>query len=186
VSVLEWIAAALGVVNIILIIRRNIWNFPVALVMVSLYAKIFWDLKLYSDAGLQLFFFAVNVIGWRLWRANEGDDGVIQVQRLCLRDLLLWLGGSVAATLGWGWIMHRLTDASLPWGDAAIAMLSVVAQILMTRRFLENWLWWIAVNIISIGVYVFKGIWVTAGLYGLFLVMAVIGYAEWRKALRGP
>jgi nicotinamide mononucleotide transporter len=183
-SAIEIIAALFGVANIILIIRRSIWNFPVALVMVSLYAKIFWDLKLYSDAGLQLFFFIVNCVGWWMWRKSSAEAGEIRVERLSTPGLAAWIAGSVAATLGWGWLMHRFTDASLPWADASIAMLSVAAQILMTRRYLENWLWWIIVNIISVIVYVDRGITLTAGLYGLFLLMAILGLLEWQRASR--
>jgi nicotinamide mononucleotide transporter len=180
-SLIEWIAVAFGVANIVLIIRRNVLNFPVALVMVALYGKIFWDLKLYSDAGLQVFFFVVNIIGWRMWSANEAASGEIQVERLRPRARALWLGGTLGATLMWGAMMHRFTDASLPWADAAIAMMSVAAQILMTRRYLENWLGWIAVNMLSVAVYAAKGIVLTAGLYGLFLIMAGVGLYEWRR-----
>ncbi len=180
-TLIEWIAVALGIANIILIIRRSVLNFPVALLMVALYAKIFWDLKLYSDSGLQLFFFIVNLIGWRMWSVRQTDTGDIAVKRLTLRALGMWVIGSAGATLIWGWLMHRYTDASLPWADAAIAMLSVAAQILMTRRYLENWLWWIVVNILSIAVYWAKGIALTAGLYGLFLIMAGFGYLEWKR-----
>jgi nicotinamide mononucleotide transporter len=183
-SVLEWIAVALGVANIILIIRRSVWNFPVALLMVALYGRIFWGLKLYSDAGLQVFFFIVNLIGWWMWRANEAQSGEVQGTRLSPRGRLLWIAGSLLCVALWGWIMHRFTDASLPWADAAIAMLSVAAQILLTRRYVENWLWWIVVNLISIITYTAKGIPLSAGLYALFLVMAVIGFNEWKKALK--
>ncbi len=180
-SLIEWTAAAFGVANIILIIKRSVLNFPVALVMVALYGKLFWDLKLYSDAGLQVFFFAVNIIGWRMWTANEAAAGEVIVERLSRHGLALWVGGTCLMTLIWGGLMHRYTDASLPWADAAIAMMSVAAQVLMTRRYLENWIWWIAVNILSVAVYATKGIVLTAGLYGLFLIMAGVGLFEWRR-----
>ena len=181
-SALEIAATLLGVANIILIVRRSVWNFPVALAMVSLYAVIFFEAKLYSDSGLQLFFFAINLYGWRAWTQNRADAGRIVVARLDARALAMWAGGSALAILGWGALMARLTDASHPWWDAAIAMLSVAAQILMTRRYLENWWWWIAVNLISIPLYVVKGLELTAGLYGLFLVLALWGLIEWRNA----
>ncbi len=183
-SDLEWVAVALGVANISLIIKRSVWNFPVALVMVAIYAKIFWGLKLYSDAGLQVFFFIVNLVGWWLWTKKSSNEGEIIVERLSPIGWASWITGSTLAVLGWGWFMHHYTDASLPWADAAIAMLSVAAQILMTRRYVENWHWWIVVNIISVAVYLNKGIPRTAGLYSVFLVMAVIGLKEWQKASR--
>jgi nicotinamide mononucleotide transporter len=182
VSPIEIVATVLGVANIVLIIRRSIWNFPVALAMVSLYAVIFAEAKLYSDAGLQVFFFAVNLYGWWAWSRNRLESGTIIVERLPLRALLVWIAGSAAAAIVWGSVMGRFTDATHPYWDASIAMLSVAAQILMTRRYLENWWWWIAVNSISIPLYLTKGLTLTAGLYGLFLILAIWGLIEWRRA----
>jgi nicotinamide mononucleotide transporter len=183
-SAIEIIAVMLGVANILLVARRSIWNFPVALVMVTLYARIFWDAKLYSDAGLQGFFFAVNLYGWWSWRANKAEAGEVVVERLARTALFAWIAGSVIAVLGWGTLMARLTDASLPYADASVAMLSVAAQLLMTWRKLENWYWWIVVNIISVGLYAVKGLYLTTGLYALFLGLAVWGLINWRKSAR--
>jgi nicotinamide mononucleotide transporter len=183
-SAIEIIAVVLGVANILLVARRSIWNFPVALVMVTLYTRIFWDAKLYSDAGLQVFFFAVNLYGWWSWRTNKAEAGEVVVERLAPTALFAWIGGSVLAVAGWGTIMARLTDASLPYADSSVAMLSVAAQLLMTWRKLENWYWWIIVNVISVGLYAVKGLYLTAGLYALFLVLAVWGLISWRKGTR--
>ena len=183
-SPLEIIAVALGVANILLVAKRNIWNFPVALIMVALYARIFWEAKLYSDAGLQGFFFAVNLYGWWSWRANKADAGEVVIERLTRTALTSWIAGSIIAMLGWGTVMARLTDASLPYADASVAMLSVAAQLLMTWRKIENWYWWIVVNILSIGLYAVKGLYLTTGLYVVFLILAVWGLINWRKAVQ--
>jgi nicotinamide mononucleotide transporter len=182
-STIEIVAVALGVANILLVARRSIWNFPVALVMVTLYARIFWDAKLYSDAGLQGFFFVVNLYGWWSWRANKAGTGEVVVERLTRGALTAWVAGSIIAVLGWGTVMARLTDASLPYADASVAMLSVAAQLLLTWRKLENWYWWIVVNIISVGLYAVKGLYLTTGLYALFLVLAFWGLISWRKSV---
>jgi nicotinamide mononucleotide transporter len=183
-SAIEIIAVILGIANILLVARRSIWNFPVALVMVALYARIFWEAKLYSDAGLQGFFFAVNLYGWWSWHTNKVDAGEVVVERLTCAALAAWIGGSIIAVLGWGTVMARLTDASLPYADASVAMLSVAAQLLMTWRKLENWYWWIVVNIISVGLYAVKGLYLTTGLYALFLTLAFWGLMNWRKSVR--
>jgi nicotinamide mononucleotide transporter len=183
-SIIEIIAVVLGIANILLVARRSIWNFPVAMVMVTLYARIFWDAKLYSDAGLQVFFFAVNLYGWWSWRANKAEAGEVVVERLTHTALVAWIGGSILAVLAWGTIMARLTDASLPYADASVAMLSVAAQLLMTWRKLENWYWWIIVNVISVGLYAVKGLYLTTGLYALLLVLAVWGLINWHKTAR--
>ena len=181
---IEIVAVLLGIANIVLIIRRSVWNFPVAIVMVALYFIIFRDAKLYSDAGLQIFFAAINLYGWWSWNRNKDDSGVISVRRLPATGYALWITGSILAIWAWGAIMHAETDASYPYWDASVAMLSILGQILMTRRFVENWHYWIIVNIISVPLYIVKDLHLTAGLYGIFLVLAIAGLVEWRKAER--
>jgi nicotinamide mononucleotide transporter len=181
-SPIELVAAALGLANVFLIVRRSVWNYPFALGMVALYAVIFWDAKLYSDAGLQVFFFAVNVYGWWAWTRSKSGAGTILVERMKPAHRALWMGGALAAIWGWGSFMAAQTDASAPYWDASIAMLSVAGQILMTQRFIENWHYWIVVNVISVPLYWSKGLYLTAGLYVIFLALAVAGLIEWRKA----
>ncbi|MEY5008667.1 MAG: hypothetical protein RL764_1983 [Pseudomonadota bacterium] len=181
-SLLEVLAALFGLANIALIIRRSVWNFPVALVMVSLSGVVLWDARLYSDAALQIFFFIVNILGWVLWARNQGAAGEIMVDRLGLTGQIIWTSSALAAVWGWGWFMAGHTQASFPYWDASVAVLSVCAQILMTRRYIDNWHWWIVINILSIGLYAAKGLYWFTGLYILFLGMAVLGLVEWRRA----
>jgi nicotinamide mononucleotide transporter len=179
-SPIEIAAFALGLANIGLLIRRSIWNFPFGIAMVTLYAVIFWQARLYSDAGLQVFFFVVQLYGW--WRWSRGaEQGVVTVRTMDPRSRSLWTIGTAVLIALWGTAMHRLTDASLPYWDAAIAMMSVSAQILMTRRFVENWPVWVAVDVISIGVYAAKGLWLTTALYAIFLLLAIVGWIEWHR-----
>jgi nicotinamide mononucleotide transporter len=183
-SAIEIVAVLLGLANILLIIRRSVWNFPVAIAMVSLYFVIFRDAKLYSDAGLQVFFAIVNLYGWWSWNRNKADAGEVVVRRLPSIVFGLWIIGSVAAIWGWGAFMVTYTGISYAYWDASVAMLSVAGQILMARRFVESWQWWIIVNLISIPLYVTKELYLTAGLYSVFLVLAIAGLIEWRKAER--
>lgn len=183
-TTLEAIAAVLTLANIALVVRRSVWNFPAALVAVTLTAIVLWQSRLYSDAGLQGFFFVLNLYGWWAWRSNIADAGVLVVERLSPVALWFWLAASAAAVLAWGGFMAWATDASLPWLDAAVAMLSVGGQILLVRRKLENWYWWIAVNAISIGLYAIKGLYWFTALYVLLLGLAVRGLIEWRDAER--
>lgn len=181
-SWLEVLAALFGLANILLIVRRSVWNFPAALIMVTLTGVVLWEAKLYSDAGLQAFFFIVNILGWVLWARNRGAAGEIMVDRLGAAGQIVWIALAMAATYGWGLFMALNTDATNPWWDASVAMLSIAAQILMTRRYINNWHWWIVVNILSIGLYWHKQLYVFTGLYVVFLGMAVWGLIEWRRA----
>ena len=180
---LEAIAFALGVINVTLVVRRSVWNYPFALAMVSLYAAVFWQARLYSDTLLQGFFFVVNVYGWIGWHANRAGAGEIVVGTMTMRARIGWTIGCATAAGLWGAGMHRYTDASFPWWDAAVAAVSVAAQILLAWRKLENWVLWIAVDLASIGLYAAKGLWLTMALYAVFLVLAVWGLLDWRRVL---
>ena len=183
-SILEWVAVALGIANIALLIRRSIWNYPFALAMVTLYAFIFYEAKLYSDTLLQGFFFVVNIFGWMMWRRAAGDAGPVKVERLSAAQRINWVAGTLVATGLWGWLMHYYTDAASPWWDAGVAMGSVAAQILLAQRKIENWYGWIAVDMLAVGLYASRGLWLTSGLYALFLTMCIVGLLEWRRAER--
>lgn len=182
VSPIEATASLLGLINVTLVVRRSVWNYPFALAMVSLYAWVFFGAKLYSDALLQLFFFAVNLYGWWNWARSRADTGEVRVERLGHVARFCWLAGCVVASALWGALMHRHTDAAFPWWDGSIAMVSVAAQILQSRRKWESWLLWIAVDIAAVPLFALKGLWLTAGLYLVFLALSVWGLIQWTKA----
>ena len=180
---IEWIAAGLGLANVALVVRRSVWNYPFALAMVSLYFFVFVDAKLYSDAILQLFFLAINLYGWWAWLKVRQAAGEVTVGGLSWPARGLWLAGTVALSLGWGFGMAHFTDANAPIADAMILGGSVAAQILMAMRRWENWLLWIAVDLIAVPLYFSRGLEPTAGLYLVFLALAVAGLVTWRKKL---
>jgi nicotinamide mononucleotide transporter len=188
VSTLELAATVLGLLNVTLIVRRSVWNYPFGIVMVALYAVIFWRAKLYSDAGLQVFFFVVQFYGWWAWTRAREVDGEIIVETMGPKERASWAATGIICVALWGGVMHRLTDASYPWWDGSVAILSIAAQILMTRRKIENWWLWIVVDLISVGLYAAKGLWPTMLLYNVFLLLAVWGLIGWRRAAReaGP
>lgn len=174
----------LGLANVTLVVLRSIWNYPFALVMVALYAVIFHDAKLYSDALLQIFFFVVNIYGWWYWARGKAESGEIRVERLSWPARFSWLAGIVALIGLWGWLMDTRTDAHFPYWDGAIAMMSVAAQILMSRRYLENWILWIAVDILAVGLYWVKDLRLTSALYMVFLALSIWGLEEWMRVRR--
>ncbi len=180
---LEIVAAMLGVVNIVLVVRRSIWNFPFGIAMVSLYFFVFWDAKLYSDALLQIFFLIIQLVGWVAWsRARQVDRGVA-VGTMSMRARIGWLVATTIAILIWGTGMGRFTDAAAPFADATVAGLSVTAQILQSMRRVESWVLWILVDAVAIGLFAGRGLAITAVLYVLFLILAVTGLIEWRRKL---
>lgn len=179
---LEWVAVALGVINVALLIRRSVWNYPFGIAMVVLYFLIFREQRLYSEMLLQVFFVGVQLVGWVAWARSGGLTGPVEAHRLPAAERWLWPIGTMLGAAVWGWAVASFTDAAAPWWDAAIAVGSVAAQLLLVRRMIENWLLWIAVDVMAIGLYWERGLMQTAGLYCLFLIMCIIGWLEWRKA----
>lgn len=176
---LEWTAAGFGVLNIALLIWRSVWNYLFGIVMVSLYIFVFWQERLYAEAGLQVFFILAQVYGWRLWLKVGGEDNRVPVRWLDNFSRAVWAMVALALSVNLGWVMHRFTDATMPYADSAIAGASVAAQLLLAFRRIENWILWILIDIGSIGLYINRGLYPTAGLYGGMLVMSLIGLREW-------
>ena len=181
---LELLATLLGIANILLLVRRSIWNYPFGLAMVALYADIFFAAKLYSDALLQCFFFAIQLYGWFAWWRVGGAQHQVAVERLTWPARAAWIGMILVTGLAWGTIMHTYTDAVFPWWDATVASASIAAQILLARRRIENWVLWIAVDALAIGLYLMRSLPLTAGLYALFLLLCIAGRGEWALAER--
>lgn len=187
-AALEWAAAAFGVVNIALLIWRSIWNFPFGIVMVALYIFVFWEKRLYGEASLQVFFIIAQAWGWWLWHKTGGEDvdrpDQVPVRWLDNMSRAVWALATAAVSLNLGWVMHKFTDASMPYADAAITGASVTAQILLAFRRVENWVLWIGIDVAAIGLYINRGLYPTAGLYGGLLVMSLLGLKEWVHAAR--
>lgn len=181
---LEMAAVALGLANITLLVRRSIWNYPFGMAMVALYVLILRDAKLYGQAGLQVFFLAMQGWGWYLWARAGGLQDAVAVRWMGWPARIAALTAVGAVTVLLGTAMHLLTDAPMPFADAAITGASIVAQVLLSVRRVENWMLWIAIDAGAIWLYIAHDLHLTAGLYAAFLVLAAIGLGEWRKAAR--
>ncbi len=182
-SSLEIIAALFGVVSVFLSVRQNIWSWPTAIVNVGLYIFVFYETRLYADTGLQVVYVVLNAYGWYHWLYGGKNRTELPVTRTGLR-LGLFLATLVAAgTILIGTLLARNTDAALPYVDALTTSTSLVAQWMMTRKLLENWPVWVAVDVVYIGMYINRSLRVTAVLYFIFLILSVVGYFQWRRSL---
>ncbi len=181
---LELVAVAFGALTVWLSTRQHISAWPTALVNATLYFVVFQRAQIYANMGLQVVYFALSCYGWYAWKYGGADHTGVVVTRtsraLALR--LLAIGAAVAALLGWA--LARWTDAATPWLDSGTTATSLVAQWMMTRKYLENWLVWIVVDVVYVGMYIAQGLRPTAALYTLFLVLATMGYLSWRRSLR--
>jgi nicotinamide mononucleotide transporter len=179
---LEWIAAILSAVSVYLSARENIWSWPTAIVSVAMYGLVFLRTGLYSDAGLQVFFCAISVYGWYEWLHGGENRSRLHVSRATPKA---WAISAVFGVVFWivlGFLTSKLRGVALPFLDSALATLSVIAQIMMTRKIIENWILWIIADIVYVPMYIFKGLYPTAGLYAVFLVLAIMGLLEWRRS----
>ena len=183
-DLLEIVAVALGLVNVGLLVRRSIWNYPFGMAMVTLYAIIFYRARLYGEAGLQVFFFVVQVYGWWLWARAGGLEQAVAVRWMSWPARVAWLAAVAVVASSLGVAMHALTDAAVPFADAAITAASVAAQVLLSFRRIENWILWIAIDVGSIALYWSRDLQLTAGLYVAFLVLASVGLHQWIAASR--
>lgn len=171
-----------GALCVWLLVRRNIWNFPVGMVNYVFFIILFVNSGLYADAGLQVVYFVLACLGWYWWlRGGEQKDGVafsdptpLQLVGCCVAILI------IAAIIRW--VLHMYTDSDVAGLDALTTAMSLVAQFMLSRKWIANWWLWIAVDVIYMPLYAYKGLWLTAILYGVFLIMCIMGLSEWRKA----
>ena len=179
---LEILAVVFGIVSVYLSTRENIWSWPTALVNVALYFVVFFEVKLYADMGLQVVYFALSLYGWYQWLYGGEQRTELHVSRVTrsLAIRLALLGLTSALVLGT--ILARFTDAALPYLDSLTTSTSLVAQWMMTRKIVENWAVWVAVDVVYIGMFIFKQLYLTAGLYTVFLVLAVMGFRKWKRS----
>ncbi len=188
-SALEIIAVIISALAVWLTARRNVWCWPIGIVSVLLYARIFFDAKLYSDLLLQLIFAVMQLYGWWNWTHKKAAENAVEDKLHILPQRLSAAGWGVGLLIGalgsvlLGYVMARYTDAHIPWIDSALTSFSLVAQFWMARKYIANWWLWIIVDVIYVGVYIYKDLQLTAGLYTLFIVLAVVGLVNWRREL---
>ncbi|HPG08893.1 MAG TPA: nicotinamide riboside transporter PnuC [Saprospiraceae bacterium] len=190
-QILEWVAAISGILCVYLLTRENIWAWIFGLISVGIYVYIFWINKLYSDTILHVVYVVLNAYGLYAWTRRTKVPNTANTDLLTitwLPNIQRWgyLILIVIGSLLWGYGMNRYTDASYPYPDAFTTVASLVAQYLIARKRLENWLIWIVVDVVAIVIYGFKGIWVTSGLYVVYLVLSVLGFREWRNRMAEP
>ncbi len=181
----ELIGALLSAWGVWLTAKRQPWCWPIGLLSVLVYVWIFVDAKLYSDALLQLAFAGLIVYGWHRWLRNLGEDGLVRVAALPPGQAAAHLLMGGAGALALGFVMHRWTDAALPWLDSALTAFSLVAQWWQGRRHIAAWWLWIVVDVIYVGEYVYKHLLITSVLYAGFIVLAIIGLRAWQQARDG-
>ncbi len=180
---IELVAVVVTLAAVYLTTRQIIWCWPLGMVSVTLYALVFYNAKLYADMGLQALYFGLAIYGWWAWLHGSEDHGELEVSLTSNRAWIMLATIAALAGLLLGFTLSRLTDASLPFMDSILTSFSIVAQWMQTRKLLEAWLVWLVVDVFYVGMFLYKGLTPTAGLYAVFLFLAVLGFVEWRRSM---
>jgi nicotinamide mononucleotide transporter len=185
-SPLEIVAAITSLICVYLTVKNNIWNWLWGGIGVILYGWIFWEYKNYANAGLQiLYFLPIQFYGWWVWlKGNPQKDDALPISFLSNRDRALWT--VVMAVLTWGiYVVLKFTNDPLPFSDGLTTAMSIVAQYLQVHKRFENWLIWVVADLIySFYIFPVQKLYVSAGLYVIFTILAVVGAVEWWRLFR--
>ncbi|HDR88582.1 MAG TPA: nicotinamide riboside transporter PnuC [Bacteroidetes bacterium] len=183
--VIEIFGAVTGLIYLYFSIRQNIWLWPLGIFTSSVYIYVFFVSKFYADMGLQGYYLVVSIYGWYHWlhgaSGNRSDE--LPVSRTSRRQWVVLLIITLVLFVLMAWVLERFTDSDVPRWDAFTTAASITATWMLARKLLEHWLIWVVVDAVSMGLYVYKGLYPTVGLFAVYTLMAVKGYVEWKKDL---
>ncbi|WP_448211664.1 nicotinamide riboside transporter PnuC [Colwellia sp. MEBiC06753] len=183
-STMELVAVLSALAYVVFAARESIWCWPAALLSTTLYTIIFYDVYLWMDSLLQLYYFVMAIYGWYCWnQRNDALDGK-DINKLPLKNHLKPLVWLAVISCGVGYLMANYTPTTFPYVDAATTVYAIYATYLVTQKVLENWLYWIVIDFVSIYVYLEKGLTPTAMLFVIYVVIAFIGYLNWQAKFK--
>lgn len=180
---IEIVGVVFSVIYLFFSIRQNILLWPTGMISAILYMVVFYQTKFYADMGLNVYYFFISIYGWIVWqkgKENKGRQG--KIIRIQWKQGLILTGLTTLIFVGIGLILDRYTDSPIPYWDALTTALSFTATWMLARKILEHWIIWIIVDAISMGLYLYRGLYPTMILFAIYTTMAVIGYLEWLKS----
>ena len=181
-STAELAGALLGVAMVFFNMRVNPLGWPLGIASATLYILVFWDARLYGDAVLQAVFVLLGVWGWWQWlRGTQAGGAPLRVRYLDGRGRLAALAIAALLWPATALLLTHATDTDVPWWDAFPTAGSLIGQWLLGRQYVENWPTWVAVNVVAVALFSYKGLWLTAGLYALFALLALAGWRAWAR-----
>jgi nicotinamide mononucleotide transporter len=179
---LETVAVILGVAYLLFAMRENSLCWYCAFISTGIYIWIFGDVSLYMESALNAYYMLMAVYGWYQWQRGGSASEGIKLNSWCLRNHLAAIGLVLVLSVISGYFLSQNTDARLPYIDSFTTWGSVVTTYMVARKVLENWIYWIVIDAVSIFLYIDRELYQTVGLYSVYLVLAVVGYIAWRKA----
>jgi nicotinamide mononucleotide transporter len=181
-NTLEIIGFVSGFAGVFLTVKKNKWCFPIGIINVIISCFLFYKSRLYADSLQQLVYIPLLIVGWLNWNKNLNEEFI--VQRIKKKEGILYLSSSLLTGILLGYILKTYSNASFPWIDSMATAASFLAQYLIAKKKIENWIIWIAVNIVYITIYIQKDLQLYAVLYGVYLLLAIQGFYQWRKHLK--
>jgi len=181
-SPLETTAVGLALAYIALAMRQSRLCWVAAIISAAIYIAIFTEVTLYMEAGLQLVYIAMAMVGWIFWGKDDSDEALAVTTRPMQFHLIAISGISIAAACT-GFLLSHYTDAARPYVDSMTTVAAIVCTWMVTRKILENWLYWIVINCVSVWLFMDRGLDLTSGLFVLYALLSVIGYFTWRRSL---
>ena len=180
-SVMEWIAVLCLVIYIWLIARENVLAWPFGIIGSAIYIWICYTSHLFLDAGLQVFYVAFGIIGWMKWKETGNRT---HIQQWPLKKHLIWLLTGGISILLLGWLAAQHTSQQSPYVDAFIFVFSLIATYFTAEKILENWMYWIVVDAVAVGLFYSKELYLTSLLYVIYTILALIGWFKWKGELK--
>ncbi len=183
-SLYEIIAVITSLLSVWLYVKENIWCWLTGLVGVIFYLIVFYQSKLYADMGLQIIYIYLQIYGWYKWLYGGKNRTELRISRSTAKLNVMLATIGIASTTLMAYLLSRFTDAALPLWDSTATVLSLIAQWMIAKKILENWIVWITADVLYTGIFFYKGLFLSMGLYTVFLLLATLGYFEWRKSLQ--
>ncbi len=182
-SALEWGGFVAGAISVWLAVRLSVWTWPIGIINSACWLFLFGQSRLYMNAGLQVLYIVLSLLGWYWWLHGGEARGNLRVAAATSRQALALLSIAVMTTFAFWWVQSSFTDSASPFADSATTVASLVAQWMLMRKLLGNWYVWIAVDVAYIVLYSQQHLWLTASLQVLFIAMCIRGLIEWRREI---
>ncbi|MEI7896480.1 MAG: nicotinamide riboside transporter PnuC [bacterium] len=182
---LELTAVAFGLVCVWFMKKESLLAFPFGIVNVLIYVYIFYAARLYANAGINAFFFVMSVYGWYNWTRKDSNDDTIRITRSSKQELLLNALAGIIFFFIIRLVLIRFTESSIPSWDAATTAVYIIAQWLLSRKKIENWILWISADTVMIGLCAWEGLYFSSFQYLVFTIIAILGFREWKTKLTG-
>ena len=192
-QIIEILGTLVGVAYLWLEYRASIYLWIASIIMPTIYLVVYYNAGLYADFGINIYYLIIAIYGWAAWkfgfklfgRNDEVKNQELPITRTPRKVWAVAALASCALTFVIAWVLIHFTDSTVPFWDSMTTALSVVAMWMLSRKYIEQWLVWLVVDAVTVGLYLYKGIPLTASLYLLYTLLALVGYLRWRKSIKG-